>query len=895
MNRRSVDPPSAVRRRTSFGAVFGGAFPWAACAIAISTWSAVAAAQPSTTEDVTAPVVVHHVDAVYPPSALAQREHADVVLALTVDVDGHVSKVTVIESAAPDLDEAAVVAARQWTFVPAMRAGKAIASRIRVPFHFAPPAPPPEIVAPTPPPQSEPELPSIQAVPQAPAPAPSSAPPAGAPSAAAQTTGAPASGPEEVDVHGRAPPPNVGASDFNLRVGSLASIPRANASELLKLAPGILLTNEGGEGHAEQVFLRGFDAREGQDIEFTVGGVPINESGNLHGNGYADTHFIIPELVERLRVVEGPFDPRQGNYAVAGSADYELGLEKRGLTAKYTTGSYGTQRGLLLWGPNGESQHTFGGAEVYSTDGFGQNRDAIRGSAMGQYEGTIGARGTYRITAQGYATHFHSAGLIRQDDYQAGRIGFYDSYDLSSFAREQVPEGGDSSRFSAAADIETRAGDTTLTQQVFIIKRDMRLLENFTGFLLDVQEPLQSVHDQRGDMIDLNVHEVTVGARGAARWHARALGEPQELEFGYFVRGDAVGGTQQRLEASTGVPYQTDTDLDSQLGDLGLYADANLRATRWVNLRGGVRADALTFDVLNNCAAQTVAHPSTTNPPIDQSCLSQQDMGLPREPNQQTATASLAVLPRASLLLGPFAHVILSASYGRGVRSIDPSYITQDVQTPFASINAYEGGVSYAGDVRGASLVARSIFFQTSVDRDYIFDQTVGRNVLGVGTLRTGWVGALRFTGSFFDESANLTLVRATYDDTHLLVAYIPGAVLRSDTALFSELPLHPLGSPVKGALGVGITYVGPRPLPYGQESEDTFTIDCSGTLEWKNYELGLVVTNLLDAKYRLGEYNYASDFRSTNQPPTLVPERMFSAGAPRQVFATFAIRVGGT
>src|SRR5262249_39634374 len=114
--------------------------------------------------------------------------------------------------------------------------------------------------------------------------------------------------PEEVKVRGRLPPPSRGASDFNLQLGELGRVPRGNASEMLKLAPGILLTNEGGEGHAEQVFLRGFDAREGQDIEFTMGGVPINESGNLHGNGYADTHFIIPELVERLRVVEGPFD-----------------------------------------------------------------------------------------------------------------------------------------------------------------------------------------------------------------------------------------------------------------------------------------------------------------------------------------------------------------------------------------------------------------------------------------------------------------------------------------------------------------------------------------------------------------------------------------------------------
>ncbi len=82
--------------------------------------------------------------------------------------------------------------------------------------------------------------------------------------------------------------------------------------------------------------MRGFDAREGQDIDFSVGGVPINEVGNLHGNGYADTHFIIPELVETFRVLEGPFDPRQGNFAVAGSANYELGLADRGTTVKGT-------------------------------------------------------------------------------------------------------------------------------------------------------------------------------------------------------------------------------------------------------------------------------------------------------------------------------------------------------------------------------------------------------------------------------------------------------------------------------------------------------------------------------------------------------------------------------
>jgi hypothetical protein len=752
-----------------------------------------------------------------------------------------------------------------------MRGEKPVASRIRVPFHFAPPEPPPEIVKEEP--SFEQELPAKNAV----------QPP---PEKEDEI--------EEVQVTGPRPPLSYGASTFNYRPGELSRVPTKNASEMLRAAaPGLLLTNEGGEGHAEQVFLRGFDAREGQDLEFSIGGIPINESGNLHGNGYADTHFIIPELVESLRVVEGPFDPRQGNYAVAGSANYVLGLEPRGLTARYTGGSFGTQRLLLTWGPKDESKHSLAGAEVASTDGFGQNRAAQRASAMGQYEGHFGQHGSYRVFAQGYSTHFHTAGVIREDDYQAGRIGFYDSYNVSPFARQQVPEGGDSARYSIGADFETRAGDALLSQQIFIVKRSMRLVENFTGFLLDVQTPLQSLHPQRGDALDLNVDETTIGARGAARLSGKAFAQRQEVELGYFIRGDWVTGKQQRLEAGNGVPYATEIDVASQLGDLGLYADTNLHAFSWLNFRGGVRSDLFTFNVHDNCAAHDASHIPRTNPPVNQSCLTIQDFGRPREPDARTSTSSIGVLPRGSVIVGPFSNFTINASYGQGVRSIDPTYITQDVKTPFASITAYETGIAYAAEIKGVDVVARSIFFKTDVDKDLIFSQTEGRNVLGVGTTRTGWVGALRLTGSFFDEAANLTFVKSAYSDTHLLVAYVPDVVFRSDTALFSALPLTIRGKKLKGTLSSGITYVGPRALPFGERSNDIFTVDGSATVSWTNYEVGVLSTNLLGSQYRLGEFNYASDFHS--QPhPTLVPERHFTAGAPRGVFATVAINFGG-
>src|SRR5207245_10496342 len=160
-------------------------------------------------------------------------------------------------------------------------------------------------------------------------------------------------------------------------------------------------------------------------------------------------------------------------------------------------------------------------------------------------------------------------------------------------------------------------------------------------------------------------------------------------------------------------PYKVKADLDSTLADIGVYADANLKLLRWLTVRGGARADVFTFDVLDNCAAQDVSHPSRANPPGDASCLDQQEMGRHREPFQRASTSSSVVMPRATVLVGPFRGLTGSASYGQGVRSIDPSYITQDRKTPFASIVAYEAGGAYAAALRGIDFALRAAFFQT--------------------------------------------------------------------------------------------------------------------------------------------------------------------------------------
>ena len=118
---------------------------------------------------------------------------------------------------------------------------------------------------------------------------------------------------------------------FEVELDQLSELPFKSAADVMQLAPGVLTTNHGGDGHAHETFMRGFYAGEGQDIEYMVDGVPLNEVSNPHGHGYTDLFFIPPMFIQTLSVTEGSFDPEQGDFAFAGSVNFKLGVPERGL------------------------------------------------------------------------------------------------------------------------------------------------------------------------------------------------------------------------------------------------------------------------------------------------------------------------------------------------------------------------------------------------------------------------------------------------------------------------------------------------------------------------------------------------------------------------------------
>lgn len=838
-------PPSPLKSRTRTRTAA------ALIAAAICARSPVAHAQADNT--VSPPTVVTHVDAQYPPSALSARKHGDVMLALTVDADGHVSKVDVLESGGADLDEAALVAARQWTFVPAKRNGKALASRIRVPFHFAPPAAPPELVGPP--------KPSDDLAGHAVAPGPV---------------------PAEVHVTGRPNPPSRGLSDFRLTRTTLTAAPHGSGADLLATAPGVYIAHPEGEAIAQRIYLRGFDAEHGQDVELKVAGIPMNQPSHIHGQGYADLNVVIPETVRSIRVIEGVYDPRQGDFAVAGSAEYDLGVEERRSRAKLTYGSFGTKRALAIWAPEGQAEETFGAATFRTTDGFGDGtRGGTSGGAVGQYKLKLPYDVTALFHVGAYAARSNIAGVVRRDDVASGKIGFYDAYPDPS-ARSQSA-GTSRTQVGITFEKSPDADGSRLSAGMWLYLASFRARTNFTGYTQ--RSRIEPTWVGRGDLIEQSNDDFGLG--GSMSYRSARLAPCKDFvvqyELGTEVRTHRIAQAQNLLQAPQNETWDLRDDAELRTTDVGVFGDVLLGASKYVRLRGGARADLLFFDI-DDKLGNFIPSFSKKNHIV----------GFRR------TASGIAAGPRATVEGHPTTWLRLSASYGEGFRSPQARQLEEGEQAPFAKVRSYEAGATIR---QGEAISLSAIAYQTDLSYDLVFDPGEGRLERIGPTTRRGLVGYLLASpADWVNVSLSATYVHATLDSPPIAtpenpsppyvsgqsLPYVPPLLVRSDVAF-----ARPIGSvlakPLVWKAGYGTTFLSSRPLPYGQTSPPVFLLD--GTIgvrrDW--LELSIDGFNLLGARYADTEYAFVSNWQ-TSAVPSRVPARHVSAGAPRAVLASVTL-----
>ena len=117
---------------------------------------------------------------------------------------------------------------------------------------------------------------------------------------------------------------------------------------MLRVVPGLLAVQHQGGGKADQLFLRGFDADHGTDVGIFIDGMPVNMPSHAHGQGFADLHWLIPEAIERIDVVKGPYDVRYGDFSTAGAVNLVTREQFDSSSVQYTLGMFPTIDGRAV-------------------------------------------------------------------------------------------------------------------------------------------------------------------------------------------------------------------------------------------------------------------------------------------------------------------------------------------------------------------------------------------------------------------------------------------------------------------------------------------------------------------------------------------------------------------
>lgn len=815
-------------------------------------------------EEFAPPQLLESPPAVYPKGREDEDLHPTIVLLVTINAEGELTDIEVEHGFDEDFDQAAIDAVRRWKFAPARYGEQPIASRVHVAVHF--------------------ELPHFDlhgprgAVrhPVDARLADDSENESPVPSMVLEQPAFSASGEAE---RARLRAEDRGAIDLTLEGDALRRTPVQDGGSLLMRAPGLFVSRAEGDAVADSLMLRGFDADHGQDIELTLQGLPINQPSHIHGQGYADLNFIIPEVVHRLRVIEGVYDPRQGDFAVAGSADFELGVARRGIHFDSRAGSFRSFRQVAILAPKNADTGSFAAADFRRTRGFGLNRAGQSGRIMGQWVLSRGSKES-RILGSFHAGRTDLAGVLRLDDIESGAVDYYDVYPTASTRAQSANTMRAELAFFHDVRFENEANasvSAALRYQRFGI------FQNYTGFTQRSFEDPSWVG--RGDLIDQSQDHLGLVFQARYRSERFTGGDwfGGHAEIGLHGRFDRIDQKQDLVEAPQMRVWDHRRDASINALSLGIYADLDLRFGERFTLRGGIRADVLSYDVHDRLAHRI-------------------PYGRPERYLEGARTTSLgaAIGPRIAAEIKAHERLRFIAAYGEGFRSPDALTLGEGERAPFTKVRSADVGARVTP--HDAVQIMASGFI-TQLSDDVYFDATEGRLERLAPTRRSGlslfvdlspleWLKA-SIAGTYV-RAILLESRPASVDDPDPVfekgeaIPYVPPLVLRAEIAASHRL-FKIKGFDVEGRAALGYQALGARPLPFGQKGDPVHLLDANLGVEVGIVRIGLEGMNLLGRKWAAEELVYASNFNPFMTPSRL-PTRHIHAGMPRTLLFTLGL-----
>lgn len=260
------------------------------------------------------------------------------------------------------------------------------------------------------------------------------------------------------------------ALDFELR-------PQNSAQDLLRLVPGLVIAQHAGGGKAEQIFLRGFDADHGADVNISIDGIPVNMVSHGHGQGYADLHFVMPEVLSGMEVYKGPYFAQFGDFGTAGTVALTTMDRPEQDILKVEVGSFGLKRVFAMSDiPVGhERTRSYVVGELVSQRSFfEQSQNFRRANLFGKLTRDLGGGENISLWISGFGSRWDASGQIPERGVQEGLISRFGSFDPS--------EGGETSRSNLHFSYSRVNETSRLVARAYASQYRFKLFSNFTYY-----------------------------------------------------------------------------------------------------------------------------------------------------------------------------------------------------------------------------------------------------------------------------------------------------------------------------------------------------------------------------------------------------------------------------
>jgi hypothetical protein len=623
--------------------------------------------------------------------------------------------------------------------------------------------------------------------------------------------------------------------DLNLR-------PVNSSQDLMRLVPGLFLGQHHGGGIAEHIFLRGFDADHGTDINVSVDDMPLNLVSHIHGQGFSDLHFLIPELVNSFEFGKGPYYAEHGDFTTAGYVAFHTADVLTKSTLKLEAGQFNTGRimtmiNLLSEKSMQKGQSAYIAGEAAYTDGpfiWPQHFDHL--NLFGKYNVNLFPGEKLTIIASTFSSQWRSSGEIPEravEEGLVGRFGYIDSL-----------QGGNTGRTNVIARLSSSLSDDWYMQNQFYYS-----WYNFNHRYNDTFFADDSVN---GD---------------------RLLQKESRNLFGY--NGKITNHTYFRnnvdLSSSFGLGLQLNKINNSELShindkfeildylELGnikenvfnSYADENLRIGKWL-FNAGLRMDDLYFN-----------YEDKLNPAMP-------------------ARSKVILSPKLNVEYTANAEIQLYVKTGKGFHSNDARVVIADHGQEILP-------AAYGVDLGMNWKPAEHLFINTAVwylylQQEFVYDGDEGTLDPGDRTRREG-----------IDFSARYQLVSWLYavvDINYANAKDLEAPKGQNDVPL--AVPLSSAGgldykfaNGVNG--GVSYRYMTNRPANDNNSlvAEGYFVTDLTAFYTKKKFEFGIEIQNLFNTKWREEQFEAVSRLKNERSP---VDDINFTAGTPFFAKLEFAI-----